>query len=305
MSGVESHLKRVISDRRFAYFCFAAGAALILLNIVGLVVPLRSPYIYHEPRTAIIGDTNAVLTAEELWRQARPRPNEPRRDYARRATRAVEEGIAFVYGNHEPALSKYNWRIPIWENYLLWASRHGLFLYRWACGKVVWSDRGLIYAYVFSDYHRIIRRGVGLCGQQTVVLMGFLKERGIATHYVNFRHHSLVEAEVDPGIWWVLDPTFNSVLPYDVATLRKNPHLIRPICLARGNDEKTADFLESVFSEPPPYLPIFNSVEEAHGPVHYYFEYASYYLIWIIPVVLIITGLACLRLGQPLSESCC
>jgi len=288
-------IKRVFHSKRFAVPCVAVGLGLLLLNIVGTAVPLRDPQIYQLPRNAYTGDSNTVLTAEEVWRQAKPLPNESVRDYAARVTRLVADGSAYLYESEHPELSKRNWRVPIWKNYLLWGSRRGLFLWRWARGRASWADRASVYRYVYSDYRHGIERGVGLCDQQTVDLIGLLGERGIRTHFVSFPRHSVVEAEVAPGLWWVLDPSHKTVLPYDVATLHRDPELVQSICAAQGRPPVTVDLLESCFSKPLDPSRIKASVEEAHGPFHYYFEFASYYLIWIIPAVMITVGLVGLR----------
>jgi hypothetical protein len=256
---------------------------------------MRDPQVYHWPRSTPTSDRNCVLTVEEFWRRAEPHVNEPNRDYVVRAARLVNDGTAFLFEVDHPEMSKRNWRVPFWKNYLLSSSRRVLFLYRWARGRVRWSDPNPVYRYVYSDYHRAIERGVGKCDQQAVILMGLLKKRGIATHYVSCPSHVLVEAEVEPGVWWVLDPSESTVLAYDVATLCKQPGLIRPACLAQGTSLKVAEFLEanlSNVSDPPTMV---NSVKSAHGPAHYYFEFASWYLIWIIPGLMLATGIVGLR----------
>ncbi len=270
----------------------------MMLNLVGVAIPLRDPQIYLEPRNLYTGDTNTVLTAEEFWRQEKPLANEPARDYAPRLCKLVGEGTAFLYQQHNPNMSKRNWRVPVYENFLLWGSRHALFLWRWARGTASWSDRAFINRYVYSDHHRAIERGVGLCGQQTAILMRLLKERGVKARYVSFPRHAVVEAEVDPGVWWVLDPSGKVWLPYDVATLQKNPGLVRPVCQAQGIHRDTVELLEASFSEPSSPSTIRDSVKDAHGAVHYYFEFASYYLIWIIPAVMITAGIVSLRRGS-------
>jgi len=291
-------MTHALGIKRLAVVCIAAGIGLLLLNTVGVIVPLRDPQVYEQPRNCFTGDSNRVLTAKEVWSEAKRRPDEPNRDYVVRLTSLVHDGTAFLPEEDHPNLRKSNWRVPIYRNYLLWGSRRGLFLARWARGTLSWSDRGSVYRYVFSDYQPAIERGVGLCDVQTVILMGLLKERGIASRYLSFSRHALTEAEVEPGVWWVLDPSLKTVLPHDVPTLSKNPDLIRAVCLEQGKTPPTTELLLKSFAEPPPRPFIYKSVREAHGPAHYYIEFASYYLIWVIPAVLLVAGFGGLWLYQ-------
>jgi len=284
--------------RRMAILCLAAGIGLLLLNLVGVLVPPRDSQVYEQPRNCVTGDSNRVLTAEAVWSEAKRRPNETNREYVARLKRLVHDGTAFLPEENHPDMRKSNWRVPIYKNYLLWGSRRALFLARWARGAVSWTERGSLYRYVFSDYRPAIERGVGLCDVQTVILMGLLKEGGIASRYISFSRHALVEAEVEPGVWWVLDPSLKTVLPYDVPTLRKNPGLIQAVCLEHGKNPPTSELLLKSFAEPPPRPFIYNSVKEAHGPAHYYIEFASCYLCWIIPAALLAVGFACLRFSH-------
>ncbi|HOS75242.1 MAG TPA: hypothetical protein PKW12_08280 [Verrucomicrobiota bacterium] len=283
---------------RLAVLSLAGALGLFGLNTVGLFIPVRDPGIYGEPRNFFTGDSNRVFTAEEFWRQAKPLAGEANRDYAVRVTGLVHDSSAYLYEKEKPELLKRNWRVPIYKNYLLWASRRIKFLGAWARGQVSWADRGSIYRYVFSDYRSALERGVALCDEQSVILMGLLKERGMATHYVSFSRHALVEAEVEPGVWWVLDPSLRTVLPYDVPTLCRNPDLIKSRCREEGKNLPTTELLLNSFAEPPPRPVVSKSVKEAHGAGRYYLEAASPFLIWILPAILLAAGLAGRRCHQ-------
>jgi hypothetical protein len=256
-----------------------------------MIIPLRNPDIYRDPRNIFTNDI--TLTAEEFWKRVPRRAGESTPDYARRMTETVADGIAHIQQADRPTLQEYRWEIPIWENYLIWASRRGVQLQRWVSGTL--EERGSAYRYQFSDCRRAVERGVGLCASHAFILVDILKANGIRIQIAGLGQHVVNRAEVAPGTWWVLDPDFGVAVPYDLAKLREDPHLIEPYYTARGHKREWLDLLQRCYASPNPRLD--DSVIAAQGRGRYYFEYGSYYLIWIIPAVLLLAGVTSLRRG--------
>lgn len=284
----ESFIRRLVCRRSIAVCSLAAAGLLFLLNMVGVIIPLRNPDIYHEPNNIFTNDI--TLTAAEFWKRVPRQPAEGAPDYARRMTETVADGIAHIQEADRATLQKYRWEIPIWENYLIWASRHGVQLLRWVRGNL--AERGSAYKYQFSDSRRAVERGVGLCPTHAFVLADILQAAGIRNQAVNIGHHVLNRAEVEPGKWWMLDPDYGVVVPYDLDALRENTHLVEPYYTARGHGA-WLDRLRNWYADPNPRF--YESVREAQGSGRYYFEFVSYYLVWIIPVILFVAGVAGLR----------
>lgn len=284
----ESFAGRLVRHRGIAVSCLAVAVFLFSLNIVGVIIPLRNPDIYHEPNNTFTNDI--TLTVVEFWKRVPRRAGEATPDYARRMTETVADGIAHIQQADRPTRQKYRWEIPIWENYLIWASRHGVQLQRWMRGAL--AERDSAYKYQFSDCRRAVERGVGLCPTHAFVLADILRSAGIRNQVVNIGEHALNRAEVTAGTWWILDPDYGVAVPHDLAELRENTHLIEPYYAARGHRE-WLDRLRSWYADPNPRF--FDSVREAQGNGRYYFEYISYCFVWIIPVILLLAGFAGLR----------
>jgi hypothetical protein len=286
----ESFVRRLVSCRGIAISSLAAAALLFLFNIVGVMIPLRHADIYHEPNNIFTNDL--TLTAAEFRKRVPRQPGEAAPNYARRMTETVADGIAHIQEADRATLQKYRWEIPIWENYLIWASRHGVQLQRWMRGTL--AERGTAYKYQFSDWRRSVERGVGLCPTHAFVLTDILQAAGIRNQAVNIGHHVLNRAEIEPGKWWMLDPDYGVIVPHDLDALRENTHLMEPYYTARGHGA-WLDQLRDWYADPNPRF--YESVREAQGSGRYYFEFVSYYLVWIIPVILLMIGVASLRRG--------
>jgi hypothetical protein len=104
---------------------------------------------------------------------------------------------------------------------------------------------------------------------------------------VMFDGHVVVIAQVDPqnNVWWLLDSDYGVVVPHDFDRITLNPHIAAPYYRAKGYDDAKTAAIVSIFSS---VKTTAGSVAEAFGAKHYYFELLSYYLVWIIPIALLI-----------------
>ncbi len=183
----------------------------------------------------------------------------------------VNQGIAHNW--EDKNVQKYHLTVPFYENYILWGT------------SFIFPD--LFVKYQFVDYHRAVERGVGLCSQQAFVLTGILRERGIKADIVGLDGHVVVTAPVDTAqnTWWIFDPDYGVVIPNNIAQIEANPELVRPYYAAAGYTPKKVDSLVSYYEGSG------NQVTDGiigYSRFRYYYEYASYVMIWIIPALLLL-----------------
>jgi hypothetical protein len=245
---------------------FALGAILLLANCLGVLTPLRNPQIYSEPRNAYPSDI--VLTADEVL-EVIDSPIEDRKSYVRRLTRAVNRGVAHYW--YSDGIGKYRLRIPLRENYFLFTASY------------VWPK--LFQKYEFMTYRRALKRGVGLCSQQSVIVAGALKSRGIPSRIIGLDGHVVAAAQVDPqkDEWWILDADYGVVVPLRLAAIEADPTAIAPFYREAGFEESKIERLVEIYGKAGNVR-----VEDARHfswPT-YYFEQTTYVLIWIVPFVL-------------------
>jgi hypothetical protein len=69
---------------------------------------------------------------------------------------------------------------------------------------------------------------------------------------------------------------------------------MEPFYTARGHGA-WLDRLRDWYADPNPRF--YESVRKAQGSGRYYFEFFSYYLVWVIPVILLMVGVTSLRRG--------
>jgi hypothetical protein len=105
-------------------------------------------------------------------------------------------------------------RVPVWENYLLFLLSY--------LKPDTYRD------YEFCSYRMSLERGTGRCGQQSMALVDYLSENGISTGFVTLRGHVIATAEVSEGEWYLLDPDYGGVIPFDISTAQRNPKSVIP-----------------------------------------------------------------------------
>jgi hypothetical protein len=244
------------------------GIILIINNFVGVFVNLRNPAIYTDPTNEF---SNDITLTEAQFYQGLNQISGDRAQVLTQMNALVNQGIAHNW--HDYNVAKYNLTVPFYENYILWGT------------SFIYPD--LFVKYQFVDYHRAVERGVGLCSQESFVLTGILRERGIKADIVGLDGHVVVTAPVDAAqkVWWILDPDYGVVIPNNIAAIENNPELIRPYYAAKGYTVKKVDTLVSYYGKEG------NKVTDGiigYSRFRYYYEYVSYAMIWIIPLILLL-----------------
>ena len=250
---------------------FYLGFCLFIINIIGLFFSLRNELIYQEKNTTFANDI--ILTEKEFY----DRVNKPVIDkklYITNLNQAVNQGIAKYWRN--AGINKYNLRIPFYENYLLFIASY--------------LNPEEYLKYEFVDYRKAIERGVGLCSQQAIIVSEILLEKSIPSFIVGLSDHVVLRAQVDKSRdeWWVLDPDYGVVIPYDIDIIENNTKIIRPFYAQAGYKQKKINRLENIYEKEG------NAVMSEQGAKGYQIKRFSnepifYFLKWLIPCILMTT----------------
>lgn len=98
-----------------------------------------------------------------------------------------------------------------------------------------------------SDWRSALRLGVGYCSQQSIVLAGALRARGIDARAVGLGGHVVVVARAGDRER-VLDPDFGVVLSQGLASAERATEVVRAAYLEAGTDAATAARLASIYA---------------------------------------------------------
>lgn len=246
---------------------FCIGLLLLCINIAGFFIPLRNPDLYGDEQSFFKDDI--TLTEDQLWSSTARRQDESTEAYVFRLNEVVNKGIAHYWDDR--GINKYNLRIPIYENYLLFFASY---LYPSHYTK-----------YEYSDYKKAIERGLGQCSEHAIIMAGLLKDHGIESRILALNGHVVAMALVNQDRWWIADADFGVVIPHSIAEIENEPNIIRPIYKQKGYSDELVDWFVSVYGKEGNQ--VFSGSREFQ-PRSYYFERLSYILIWIIPVMMMI-----------------
>ncbi len=248
---------------------FVAGVVLLVINVYGLFRTMRNPAVYTLENTLHNRVNDATIRYPEIKDMLKKKPGESNIDFGVRTTHVVADGFAHYW--RTDGIDKYHMRVPVWENYLLYAASY--------------INPGKYKRYEFVNYRKNLERGVGLCSTHSTILKGTLLDNGIKAELLDVGgHHVVVRAELNDTATWILDPDFGIVVPYDTAAIHANPELVRASYKDMANlyypdavDPYTPDILVDIFGKK---LHVYE--------LHNWFEGFSYVAIWIIPLLLML-----------------
>jgi hypothetical protein len=261
--------------RTGGYCLCLLGVVLLVINSIGLVRSLRNKALYTETNTRFPDDITIDLDA--FRHEMKRSDGESDQEYSVRINELVQKGISHVIWETADE-KKYYLRIPLWENYILYAMSF-----------VPITDE--FKRYHFSNYKKSIERGIGVCGDAAVILSGLLENAGIDTNIIAFDGHVINEVEVDDGLWWVFDPDFGVVMPFDLDDMIAHEYQMAAAYRQKGYSESEIDVLKKIYlSKPDVYM---NGYD--FGPTKYQFEKISYVMIWVIPIFCIFSGFVILK----------
>ncbi|WP_129633111.1 transglutaminase-like domain-containing protein [Candidatus Oscillochloris fontis] len=246
------------------------GIFLFVINMLGLITPIRSPDL---GRTAtFFGPDDLLLSAQEVRQLSTRRKGETTYTVLERATYGVIQGMA-----HDWTPGAYNLHIPPTENWLLWGM-------------------GFINPYFqlweFSDYDKALERSVGLCSQHAIVLNGLLQKQGIPSEIVMLGlYHVVNRVELDDGTWVIADPDTGVILP-DFVDI--TPEIIRSAYVGhlaiQTEGKDLVDYYIQAYQAP---------VRITATPFEYNqenasFERMAYAYKWLVPLILVLFALSVL-----------
>jgi hypothetical protein len=243
---------------------FLIAIVLLGINIFGLFKSMRNPDIYTEEATIRNRIGDVTIEYPEIKELLNRREGESNVDFAVRINKVVNDGVSHYW--RAEGISKYHLRVPVWENYLLYVASY--------------INPKRYERYEFSNYKKNLERGVGLCSTHSIVVKGVLLENGIKAELLDVGgHHVVVRAELDNNATYMLDPDFGMVVPFDTAAITADPELVR----APYEDLAASYYPDAV----DPYttqilVDIFGDRKYVYD-VKNWFEYFSYWAIWILP----------------------
>jgi hypothetical protein len=249
---------------------FSAIGALLLLsvNLYGLTQEIRPAFFdVDDLRFPQV----TFLTFEHTMSNIQRLPDEGEVDYATRITHLIAGRIAHIHWNEETDSSRFNQRVPVWENYIL-------FLMGEFSGIPEYQK------YHFIDYKRSLKRGIGICGDASMIASQLLSKAGIKNKIVSFPKHVVVAVELKSGEEIVIDADYGVVVPIAIEKIQQQPLQTEKYYAEAGYDKAESGGIALIYQDPS---------QQWNGVKHfvtkkYYFEYIAYFLKWFIPFILLL-----------------
>ncbi len=266
--------------RLAAFVLFAAGALLMAINVTGLFLSLRNPRLQSE-KTLFKNDI--TITPPRLWKDIRRRSGETDEQYVRRLNGVVSQAMAHTWDDR--FTDKYHFRVPIWENYILYFMSYAM--------------PGPFLKYEFADYKKALERGVGLCSQHTLVLTEILREKGIGAQVIALDGHVVARVEIEKGRWIIADPDYGVIIPHDILKVQEEPEMVLPYYIVAtrnyrpGGKGYSPEKIARIYGRQNNYI-IEEGAKGYMGTARYNFEKRSYRVKWLLPAVLLLPAPALL-----------
>jgi hypothetical protein len=255
-------------------FFIVAGLSLSIINIYGLFQDVRSTRLTTE---TLRFPNDLSLNFEQAMQAVNPELNESETDYAHRMTHVISQSLAHIHWNEEADTTRYNQLIPIWENYFLYFM-----------GK--FSGIPEFEKYHYASYERSLKRGIGICGDASMVMSQLLDKRGIRNQILSFPGHVVVAANID-GVERVFDPDFGVAIPFSPEQIKDSPTQIYQHYQGMGYSTREIQGLMRAYNL---------GFKRWDGVQHfitnkYYFEKVAYVLKWPLPLLFLFLGIFVLR----------
>lgn len=254
---------------------FVFGFALMCLNLYGLTQSIRRPGLGVDDHAQLRFVPKEVWSYEEAIASVAELKqfSGDRGQLVEKANVLVNSMLIHPEWNQVDPV-EYRQLIPVWENYFLYL-----------LGR--YSGLPQFERYHYADYKRSIRRGIGLCGDASMVMSSILDEMGVENRIVSFRGHVIVEYEGEEGLKRLADPDFGVMLRADLAELTEKPSIIAADYFKAGYSRRDVDsLLRSYATEYALFDDTYHFLRK-----RYLFEYFSYVFKWIFPLILMLPAL--------------
>lgn len=247
------------------------GLCVLLLNAYGVIRGLEVKGIQDEHVHFRVAGERPTFNefVEYLHRGA----EESETAYASRLTRLVGARILHIHWHKYPP-GEFDQRVPARENWLLWM-----------LGLI--SRKREHRRYHFTDWRRSCKRGIGVCGDKSMVLEQLLHRAGIACVIVSNRRHVMVQATLD-GTAYCLDPDYGVLIPLPFEQIERQWKQVATIYREAGANEKNMQDLQRIFSLPSRTW----KNTKAFAFRRYVFERVSYVMKWMVPMLMLLPTLA-------------
>lgn len=243
----------------------ALARALILLGVVLVLFNIVGYFLY----TKVNSDDEHLLDAyplniseKEFWDGAYRKNGEALEEYLRRFTKLVSERMLRI----EPTYAKPT----VFENWILWIYSNIKDDYEW------------------SDTKRAVRLGGGYCSQHAIVFNNLLREQDIESRILGLQGHVVNEVLVNGG-WKVYDSDYNVVFDATLQDLENDPYPVYQAYIGLGASDDTAKLFQEAFATEADNFRYKKT--RAYREEKYHIEVAALYLVWVIPVFLILVGI--------------
>ncbi len=258
----------LLVSRPIAVVLAIVGSSLLLVSLVGFLVPMRAAEVngYEDFAGGATTDYQTALdTLDQLAETSISTQN-----LVTEATRVFHHGIAHIRRADIIAngYAHYGMRVPVTENWILFALSY--------LKPDTYRD------YEFCSYRKALERGTGRCGQQALGLVGFLAEQGVDTGFVRLGGHAIATAEVSEANWFLLDPDYGGVIPFDIQTAEKSPAAVLDYY---WNDVARQNRIDKVYA---PANEVRFGGPERRYPRACRIEKAAYVMKWAVPLLLFV-----------------
>ncbi|PVY78314.1 hypothetical protein C8D92_102355 [Tamilnaduibacter salinus] len=258
---------------RLCVSLFVVGFVLLGVNVYGLSQSIRKPDLGSDSQLLRFVPDNVWSYEKSIEKIENLKEKKSYSDLAEKANYIVNKSLVHPkWFRVDPY--EYRQLIPLWEN-----------PYLYAIGE--FSSLPQFNRYHFADYERSIERGIGICGDASMVLSSILDKFGVSNRIVSFKGHVIVEYKDENGRHFLLDPDFGVVIGRSLEVLVSDPQKIKNVYYEKGYSEKEVENLVDIYKTP---YSIFDDTYHFMTK-RYWFEYATYIFKWLIPVLLVIFGL--------------
>jgi hypothetical protein len=270
-------LNRKATKPVIASILFVFGLLLLSINIYGLFADIRKENLDQVDHELLRFTNDNYMSYSDSIKKLKGIEHENPAAYAQQANRLVQQSLTHIeWDKVDP--KEFRQLVPIWENYLLHFI--GIFF-----------DHPQIERYHFVDYKRSLQRGIGICGDASMVLSQILDKKGVDNQIISYQGHVITQASIDNNKEILLDPDFGVELNMSLEELTADPSRAYSYYLNAGYSEKEARTLVRVYGGK---YTLYDDVY-AFMPKRYIFEYLSYVLKWLIPICMLLASVIILR----------
>ena len=268
MSSQNQHFRLVAV---FSLVLLGVGVLLLAINVYGLSQPLRKPGLGVTDPDQLRFIPEQVWAYEHSVKALHSLDRElPTEEVAQLLNLMVNMSIVHIdWKRVDPV--EYRQLIPIWENYFLYL-----------IGR--YSNLPQFERYHFVNYKRSLERGIGICGDASIILSSVLNLYDIKNRIISFDGHVIVEYYDSHGKGRLLDPDFGVSIDVPLEAFANDLDSVKSLYLDSGYTENEIDYLLDAYSGG---YRSFDGVFDFMSK-RYIFEYLSYAMKWALPVFFIV-----------------